>query len=465
MGPGGKIMGWNKVGLYRYPQRKTPWLVRWYGEINPATGKPKRYGKSFRTKQQAAEFCSEKMHEFRKGIKRDRPEDVTVDRLCDDFLKTWNPVARKATMVLYAATVHRLLKYFGKDCLIRTIGPKEADSFIAAQTHRRDKLDHKLSDWTRMQIVNHCKVVFGTALRWQWLLCNPFAHVHKPKPVTKKWHRLTVAEYAKLLETAPTLRWKCFYALAYTSGARFGELFNLTWADIDFERGRLHIENRDGSDRMPPFQIKDHEARFVQLPSHTINLLAQYQSVAPEGVPYVLLTKERYEHVLDKWCKYRKAGKEWQSRNMVNNVLRDFRVHAKRAEIGFNGKFTVHTFRKSCAQNWADCLPGNVVKFYMGHSKLDTTNQFYSIVDESHMERTKNVMDKMLEKAQIGNSLDTGQTLALNENEKSGAKKKAAAAASIVTPSHKSTSETQQKMEPVGIEPATSCMPCKRSPS
>ena len=67
---------------------------------------------------------------------------------------------------------------------------------------------------------------------------------------------MTVTEFPKLLEAAPTLRWKVFYALAYTSGARSGELFNLTWADIDFEKGRLYIQDREGTDTMSPFFIK-----------------------------------------------------------------------------------------------------------------------------------------------------------------------------------------------------------------
>ena len=60
-------MAWKRVGLYHYANRKLPWLVRWYGEIDPNTGNPKRYGKSFRTKRQAEDFKAEKTHEFKKG--------------------------------------------------------------------------------------------------------------------------------------------------------------------------------------------------------------------------------------------------------------------------------------------------------------------------------------------------------------------------------------------------------------
>ncbi|MHC4351462.1 MAG: site-specific integrase, partial [Planctomycetota bacterium] len=222
-------MAWTRVGLYHYANRKLPWLVRWYGEIDPRTGNPKRYGKSFRTKRQAEDFKAEKTHEFKKGIKRDRPEEVSLGRLCEDFLKTWNPNARKATVDLYEYTIQRLLAYFGRARTISTVGPREADSFFAAQIYRKGSSKRKLSDWARVQIVNHCKTIFNLAVRWQWIPTNPFANIRKPKPVVKKWHRLAVEDYYRLLDAAPTLRWKCFYALVYTSGARFGELFSLTW--------------------------------------------------------------------------------------------------------------------------------------------------------------------------------------------------------------------------------------------
>jgi len=448
-------MAWSKVGLYHYKNRKLPWLVRWYGEIDPTTGKKKRYGKSFRNKRLAEDFRLEKMQEFQKGLKRDRPEDVTLSRLCDDFLKNWNPSAKEATMDLYKLTVTRLLDYFGTECLISNIGPRQADSFLAAQTHymnkptkelsdkEKQKLPNKpkkLSDWTRLQIIRHCKTIFGVAVRWQWIAQNPFNDVRTLKPGTKKWHRLTIPEYRKLLEVAPTLRWKVFYALAFTSGARFGELFNLTWADIDFERGRMVIENREGSDTMPPFSVKDKDERFVQLPTETIDVLSKYQQEAPESVPYILLTKERYERVLKRWHKYREKGQPWRNRYMVNNLGRDFKSHAKRAGLRFNGSFTIHTFRKTCAQNWADYLPANVVKFYLGHSKIETTNRFYSIVDESHTARTKQVMDDLLT-GKNENHLDTGWTLDAKSGQDLDRKEEETETTQTVNPTHINTSE------------------------
>jgi hypothetical protein len=46
----------NKIGLYRDPRKEKQWVVRWYGEYEPATGREKRYSKSFKLKRDAEEF-------------------------------------------------------------------------------------------------------------------------------------------------------------------------------------------------------------------------------------------------------------------------------------------------------------------------------------------------------------------------------------------------------------------------
>ena len=67
-------------------------------------------------------------------------------------------------------------------------------------------------------------------------------------------HRIT--RFERPLAGGGSWRWKVFYALAYTSGARMAELFSLMWSDIDFENGRLMVANREGTSERPPFHAK-----------------------------------------------------------------------------------------------------------------------------------------------------------------------------------------------------------------
>lgn len=299
-------------------------------------------------------------------------------------------------------TITRLKDFFGEDRLLSDIGPKEAAVFVSKQTCMVPGNEGKeLSEWSRERFKRHGRTIFGTAVEWQLIHLNPFENLRFKRPATRRWHRVTVPEYKKLLEVAPTLRWKIFYALAYTSGARFSELFSLSWNDIDFEKCRVIVSNRQGSTAMPPFRVKDHESRQIPLPTHTIDLLTQWQAKAPEGVPYILLTKDRYERIRAKWQQLAKERKPWRNRYMVNNVLRDFKKHCKRAGIKPTGKLTIHTLRKSCGQNWADHLPMNVVKELMGHSSIATTQEFYTQVDRDHELKAARVIQQLLETQDI----------------------------------------------------------------
>jgi hypothetical protein len=82
---------------------------------------------------------------------------------------------------------------------------------------------------------------------------------------------------------------------------------------------------------MTPFAIKDADPRKVPLLRHTLAILAEWQAVAPEGTPYILLTAARYERALARWRKLGRVDAKWRSSLQVVNVLRDFRSHAKRA--------------------------------------------------------------------------------------------------------------------------------------
>ncbi len=391
----------TKIGLYRDPRKKRPWVVRWYGEYDPATGKQRRYSKSFRLKAEAEEFQATKRQETGQGAGRDRAPNVALSTFCKDWLITRKAELSPASQDLYVQTIKRLEDFFGKDINLRDITPKRAAVFIAEQKSRAiGHIGKELSDWSREQIKRQRKTIFETAVQWGFLATNPFKCLRLRKPAPKRWYRMPVEEYHALLEAAPTLREKVAYALLYTAGVRMGEAFSLSWDCVDFENGRLMISNHEGTADLPPFKIKDHESRRIPLPEHTVRLLAEWQDAAPENVPYILLTAERLKRIKKRWQKLRREGKPWRNRYMVNNVLRKFKRHCKRAGIKPVGKPTIHTLPKCAGQNWADYLPMNVVKELMGHSNIATTAEFYNQVDADHEEKAARVIQKLIDNAE-----------------------------------------------------------------
>ena len=84
---------------------------------------------------------------------------------------------------------------------------------------------------------------------------------------------LSKEERERLLEAAQKSKWPKLYLLVLlglTTGARRGELMNLRWADIDFERSEARIA-----------RTKNSEPKVLPLLNTALNLLQQFRS-APE---------------------------------------------------------------------------------------------------------------------------------------------------------------------------------------
>jgi integrase len=393
----------TKIGIYKDVRNKArPWTCRWFTVVDPETGKRKRFGKSFEFKRDAERFRSEKAVEFGKqGRPRANPQEQALDTFLKSWLRRQKPELKPASLELYEGTVKRLVDFFGRDKCLHDITMELAQDFMLAQKNRTiGRKGDDLSPWTREQLKRHCKTIFGAAVELGYLPKNPFTAklLRSKRLATKRWYRMKADEYHALLEITPSLREKVAYAMFYTAGLRMHEAFNVTWDCVDFQKNILQVMNREATANMPPFSIKDHEERRIPLPPDTIALLAQWQTEAPEGVPFVLLTKERYERVKAKWRTLRGKGLPWKNRYVVNNVLRNFKGHVIRADIKPVGKFTIHTLRKCCGQNWADYLPMNVVKELLGHSSISTTAEFYSTVDRDHEKKAARVVQELLDR-------------------------------------------------------------------
>ncbi|MHC4337578.1 MAG: tyrosine-type recombinase/integrase, partial [Planctomycetota bacterium] len=231
---------------------------------------------------------------------------------------------------------------------------------------------------------------------------NPFDDVESPKNLSvRPWHYLTPNEYMRLLDAAPWLQWKALYALAYTAGLRFGELFNLRWADIDFNKGELTVQNHAATAELPAFRAKNGKPRTIPLPQQTIEALHQLQRQNRlRGIPYVLLTERQYKGVVERWKTYRQQGRRWQNRYMANNTLANFKRHLKAADIEPNGVLCLHTLRKCAGKNWADHIKNpKIVQELMGHASLNTTMEFYNQVSNEDKQKAADAIGDLLGKS------------------------------------------------------------------
>jgi integrase len=121
---------------------------------------------------------------------------------------------------------------------------------------------------------------------------------------------------------------------------------------------------------------------------------------------FLALSPERYERVREHWQRCRKgegwaghAHRPWQNRDMLNNLLRNTKGYLRKAGIELSAPFTLHTFRKSFAQNHADAgTPPRTLAKLLGHSTTRVTMEFYSQVTDANEQAAAEAMNRVFDR-------------------------------------------------------------------
>ena len=157
-----------------------------------------------------------------------------------------------ATIDAYSRAVRRVSAFF--DCCPDQLNQRQLrDYFLAlVQSHSWStvKLDRNGLQFFYRHILNR---------PWQWV------EIVKPPKVKTLPDILSVGEVAKVINQTREARYQTYLLCVYSMGLRLSEALNLTIADIDAARQKVHV--RCGKGR------KD---RFVFLPDRTLLLLRKY---------------------------------------------------------------------------------------------------------------------------------------------------------------------------------------------
>jgi site-specific recombinase XerD len=176
-----------------------------------------------------------------------------------------------------------------EDMTIRKFAPRTQEGYIRAVKNfsaflgaspdkasfedvRRYRL-HLVSSGVGVPTINHSL----TALRFLFMvtLRQPDVVIHVP--FVREPRRLPVVlspeEVARLLEAAPSLKYRAALSVAYGAGLRASEVVSLKIADIDSARMVIRVE-----------QGKGRKDRYVMLSEHLLELLrAWWREARPQG--------------------------------------------------------------------------------------------------------------------------------------------------------------------------------------
>ncbi len=173
--------------------------------------------------------------------------------LCEFEAKVAAGERRERTLEHYRGTLERhVLPRLGH----RQLQLITTDDLAALVTELRAK---GLSPWTINGLLVPLSCVFSFAVRRSYIATNPLRHLHpdeRPHPRLSDQRVLTRAELARLLHATPP-RYQPLLATAIATGMRFSEVLALSWADVDFAAGVIHVRYQLARGRrgLPPRRV------------------------------------------------------------------------------------------------------------------------------------------------------------------------------------------------------------------
>ena len=360
----------NPVSKSEWP-RKRPfcWAVRWFGSDG------RRYSSSFNSRKEANKYAESRQAAVRVG-RADEPCAVTLAEFAKMYLELRGDLAL-TTKLEQERTLRFLKKHLGEGKIVSKITPLDARRFVAWY-RAREYRGRTPAPATVNRVLRECKRIFREAVSCSLMHENPFVEIRQEKVGQQPWHDISPAEYRRLIEASPSLRWRGMIAIGYLCGLRLGEVLNLTWPDVDFERSRVRIVRKTASDRRAAWVPKDKDMRILPLPEQAVSVLTELQVSAADGLEYVFVNDK---------------GPNTGSRMKRQNIWRDFQ--AIRVKAGLP-KCSFHDLRKSFCTNLAGAVPMHIVQELAGHANIRTTRKHYLQVRDAQIDSARRALEAVM---------------------------------------------------------------------
>jgi site-specific recombinase XerD len=268
----------------------------------------------------------------------------------------------ESTIESYSRALRRIADFFDRcpDKLTRADLQGYFSSLIKSHSWSTVKIDRNGLQFFYKHVLNK---------QWEWL------DIVKPPVERKLPDILTQAEIQLILNSTYELRYQTYLLTAYTLGLRLGEALNLTVADIDAQRSRVHIR-----------QGKGRKDRFVILPNATLMALRRYWSTHRH--PALIFPAGK--NALD-----RRNASEPMSRSGVQHA---FQAIVK--SCGIQKQVSIHTLRHCYGTHLLEAgVAFRAIQQAMGHQHLKTTalyTQLTETVQQNAAELINELMSRLL---------------------------------------------------------------------
>jgi integrase len=292
---------------------------------------------------------------------------ITVAQLTAAFVE--RSPAKPSTIRGFQQTLDSLVAFFGAATEIESVTAENADAWrvwvvkdkegSGRRKKKRTTEDNRLSPPTVAKRVSVAKQVFRCAVRWGWLDRSPFDGLRPGSQANPARARYVPVETIRdVLDACPSVEWQLVVGLARYAGLRCPtEIGELTWGDINWEKGRLTVRAKKTE-----HHGGDHAVRVVPISPELRVILADGFEQAEPGAKEIV---------------------PMASRKGVNLRTHLERIIAKAGHEVWPRLF--QNLRASCATDWVERYPSHVVAKWLGHSPK-VAAQHYLMSRDHHFE-------------------------------------------------------------------------------
>lgn len=194
-------------------------------------------------------------------------EKLTFAKYIETEYGPWRETNRKCGKEDIARLITHFIEIFG-DKLLTEIQP------LVLEKWRSKRLKSGISPATINRDINNLKASLAKAKEWRFISENPLVNF-KPTQIDKaaKIRYLDQDEYQRLLSVVNTYKrsdyMKPLIVLSLNTGLRRGELFQLTWKNVDFTNKLLTVEGGIS---------KTGNTRHVPLNSYALEILEEWHN-------------------------------------------------------------------------------------------------------------------------------------------------------------------------------------------
>lgn len=342
-----------------------------YGE--DGVRKQKRiYGKTKRE-------VREKLQGFQQRVSQGLTVDIKKIRF-KQFIEDWCelialPKYRKSTYSLYTGIIRRNINPHLGGLNLSVIKPNVLQRYY--QDLQKAKVGPRICQLIHVILSKS----FAQALDWGYLTQNPCHSVNRPRNARKTMRVLSTAEVKEFLLESKNTPHHALFLLAVTTGLRQGELFSLTWEDVNFADKTISVQKTvyevDGEFVLgEPKTAKSR--RLVTVPWSVLETLRQHKlNLEQKNIKSDIV-----------FCDLRGGYLRRQ-----NFRKRQFLPLLKKADLPM---IRFHDLRHTAATLLlSQGVHPKVVQERLGHSQINTTLDTYSHVLPSMQEEAAGKLEKL----------------------------------------------------------------------